>query len=168
MIVAVPPFAGDHYPLAGARLQRVAGPNEAAELATLFAAIPPWRTIGYSQSQLRAFFDRPDPALHRFAVVAAGGALQGALAVRYPWLRGPYLEILGLGPAAQGHGLGRQLIGWMAAEAGPGSRNLWALVSAFNTQARLFYRRQGFIEITTFDDFVVAGSNEVLLRKVLP
>lgn len=158
------PFAADAYELDGARLQRITEPSAAAAVAALFAAIPPWRTIGYSVLQLQGFFSRPDPALNRFCVRSPGGILQGAIAVRYPWLRGPYLEILGLSPAAQGQGLGRRLIGWMAAEAGPMNQNLWALVSAFNSEARQFYRRLGFVEIATFPDFVVPGSDEILLR----
>jgi GNAT superfamily N-acetyltransferase len=158
------PFAADAYDLDGARLQRIAEPSAAAAAAALFAAIPPWRTIGYSVPQLQGFFTRPDPALNRFCVRSPGGTLQGAIAVRYPWLHGPYLEILGLSPAAQGQGLGRQLIGWMAAEAGPANQNLWALVSAFNGEARQFYHRLGFVEIATFAGFVVPGSDEILLR----
>jgi ribosomal protein S18 acetylase RimI-like enzyme len=161
------PFAADTYELDGVRLQRITGSRDAADVAALFAAIPPWRTLGYSVPQLQGFFTRPDPALNRFCVRSPGGTLQGAIAVRYPWLRGPYLEILGLSPAARGQGLGRQLIGWMAAEAGPASQNLWALVSAFNDAARQFYRRQGFVEIATLADFLVAGSDELLLRKTL-
>lgn len=161
------PFAADAYDLDRVRLERITGDSDAADVAALFAAIPPWRTLGYSVPQLQRFFTRPDPALNRFRVLDASGALQGAIAVRHPWLRGPYLEILGLSPAAQGQGVGRRLIGWMAAEAGPASQNLWALVSAFNDAARHFYRGQGFVEIATLAGFLVAGSDELLLRKPL-
>jgi ribosomal protein S18 acetylase RimI-like enzyme len=44
-------------------------------------------------------------------------------------------------------------------------KNLFACVSDFNTGARRFYRRQGFVEVGPLPDLLVSGSAEILLRK---
>lgn len=40
------------------------------------------------------------------------------------------------------------------------------VVPAFNTRARTFYARQGFMEIGTLKDFMHPGYDEILLRKI--
>jgi len=67
----------------------------------------------------------------------------------------------------QGKGLGFEIMSWLEKEARPASRNLWALVSAFNTKGRAFYQRLGFAELTPLTDLVKAGCDEILLRKRL-
>ena len=93
--------------------------------------------------------------------------LAGAMTVRWPWLHGPYLELLAVLPEAQGRGLGGALLGWLIAQV-PSSRNLWVAVSAFNTGARRFYARHGFVEVGTVPGLVRDGFDEILLRKALP
>ena len=77
------------------------------------------------------------------------------------------LEAIGILPAFQGKRLGREIILWLEQEVLPASSNLWALVSAFNSQARGFYRSCGFVEVVELTDLVKEGVNEVLLRKSL-
>ncbi len=85
------------------------------------------------------------------------------MCVRYPWLRGACLKLLAIYPSQQGQGLGRDIIQWLELHH---LRNLWTLVSSFNHDARHFYQKMGFVEIGQLDDFIVAGYDEILLRKV--
>jgi GNAT superfamily N-acetyltransferase len=105
-----------------------------------------------------------DPALTRHAVFVGEDAA-GIIAVRNPWLRGPYLQLLALLKPFQGQGHGVPLINWFEAQAQPSSRWLWLCHSDFNTGAGAFYRRQGFEEVTTLTDLMFDGGNEVLMRK---
>lgn len=123
------------------------------------AGIEPWWTLGYSVGTLRGYLTRPDPALNR-NIVWIEGQRVGVVALRHPWLRGPYLELLAI--TLPGRGLGSQVIRWAVDQAGP---NLWACVSDFNTCARQFYENQGFVEAAVLPDLVVPGRNEVLMRR---
>lgn len=133
-------------------------------LAAALAGLDPWRSLGYSAAGLAAYLAREDAALNRVALERDGRAA-AVLALRRPWLRGPYIELLAVLPEAQGAGLGHALVEWAAAQAGG---NLWACVSAFNQSARAFYARTGFAEVAVLPDLVREGFDEILLRRVPP
>ena len=144
------------------------GPGEADALAYGMASMDPWKRLEMSGDQLSRYLRRDDPALTRLAI-RMDGALAGAVALRHPWLRGPYLELLTLLPEAQGRGLGRQVMEWAMARAQRhGAANLWACVSEFNYPARAFYGRMGFSEVTVLPGLVIEDENEILLRAELP
>ncbi len=99
-------------------------------------------------------------------VIEIDGLPAGAMAVRYPWLRGAYLELLALLPDFQNQGVGSALLGWLEQEAlHREARSLWACASSFNEQALRFYARHGFAETAMLRSLVADGFDEVLLRK---
>ncbi|HLO77140.1 MAG TPA: GNAT family N-acetyltransferase [Magnetospirillum sp.] len=132
-------------------------------LAAALAGMDPWLTLGYSATGLAAYLGREDGALMR-VVIEHDGAPAAVLALRRPWLRGPYVELLAVLPQAQGAGFGRALVEWAA---GQGGGNLWACVSAFNSAARRFYAGMGFVEVAPLPDLVADGQAEILLRRRL-
>lgn len=141
-------------------------PLTAAHIAVIgpaLAAMDPWRQLGFSAMGLAAYLGREDTALTRVVVERAGVPV-AVLALRQPWLRGPYIELLAVLPGAQGEGLGRDLLEWAAARA---DGNLWACVSAFNQRARAFYAHAGFAEVAPLTDLVADGHDEILLRRRL-
>jgi ribosomal protein S18 acetylase RimI-like enzyme len=158
------PFAPRVHELRNCRLAPLDA-AAAAELADRLASMDPWRRLGYAAERLQRYLSGDGPALARYRV-DAGGELAGAITVRWPWLHGPYLELLAILPEAQGQGLGGALLAWLEAEAAP-SRNLWVVVSAFNTGARRFYERHGFAQVGVVPGLVRDGFDEVLLRKRL-
>lgn len=160
------PFLPERHALAGARLR----PLEAADclpLAESLAGLDPWARLGYGAPALAAYLGREDPALSRFVIERGEDGAAGILALRWPWLRGPYLELFAILPAHQGHGLGRTVMDWSASRAGQAAPNLWACVSDFNTAARGFYAANGFAEVAPLDGLVMPGNAEILLRRRL-
>ena len=143
-------------------------PDQSPGLAAAMATLDPWHRLNIRSAALHAYLDRDDSGLQKLALMQ-DGQLAGAMALRSPWLRGPYLELMLVLPAWQNRGLGRMALQWAIAQAQDvGSGNFWACVSAFNADARRFYAKMGFHEQTELSDLVVAGENEVLLRKILP
>ena len=141
--------------------------GEAAELGQVLSGIDPWGRLGFAPSVLTAYLDKQESALTVYAIEVAG-VLAGAVALRQPWLRGPYLELMAIVPTHQKRGLGRMVLDWaMDTAKASGAGNFWACVSAFNDPARAFYRRLGFVEVTSLDDLVQDGEAEILLRKRL-
>lgn len=158
-------YAGESYELGTIRLASVTD-EEAGNLGAGLASIDPWRRMGYAPETLTGYLRRPDPAAYRFAIRTAG-QLAGVISVRNPWLRGPYLELLGILPNFHGRGLGRTAMEWFESEAPQGAGYLWVVCSEFNTGALDFYKRCGFTEVTGLKDLVFPGFTEILLQKSL-
>jgi ribosomal protein S18 acetylase RimI-like enzyme len=158
------PFAPEVHDLGVCRLAPM-DEAAAARLGGQLAAMDPWQRLGYAADRLQGYLAADSPALARYRIDVEG-MLAGAMTVRWPWLHGPYLELLAVLPEAQGRGLGGALLDWLAAQAGS-SGNLWIVVSAFNTGARRFYARHGFVEVGTVPGLVRDGFDEILLRRAL-
>ncbi len=155
----------DRYALSGFALAPIER-EDARCIAAEMVKMDPWLTMNYSATPLENYLSTPSPALHRY-VIEVNGATAGVVTVRYPWLRGAYLELIGLFPSWQKNGLGTAVLRWLERETEPHAANLWVLVSSFNRAAQRFYFRQGFREIGAIEALVSAKSTEFLLRKAL-
>jgi ribosomal protein S18 acetylase RimI-like enzyme len=153
------------HPLPDGALRPLAE-GEAERLGTLCATFDPYRRLGQSANALAGYLRRPDPALFRF-VIEMDTATVGVVAVRSPWLRGPFLEMLAILPEARGRGLGRQTVEWVVSQASLVATNLWTTVSDFNENAQGFYRRLGFVEVSELPGLIAEGTTEILLRRRL-
>jgi ribosomal protein S18 acetylase RimI-like enzyme len=166
------PFRGAHYELpAGKAGQRIAlslaTPEEAALIGTQLAAIDPWARLGVGAATMTAFLGASNE-IRRCFTILDDGRPAGAVAVMFPWLAGPYLNLLGLFPAYQGRGLGTSMLDWLEREAAAaGARNCYLCVSAFNDRAIAFYRAAGYQQAGRLDGLVVDGEDELLMRKRL-
>ena len=167
------PFAAITYDLASGRdpANRVAlgpvPPAETLRLATSFAAIDPWARYAYQPTRLAAFFSGSEPSAPRYALYADGN-IAGVVGLKLDWLRGPFLQFLGILPEAQGQGLGSSVLAWIELEARRGGHgNLWVTASDFNVRALDLYRRHGYEETARLDGLVNDEHAEILLRKRL-
>jgi len=161
--VAEKPFAEKHYRLASCKLQ-LFDDQSARVISNILACQDPWLRLGYTEDGMFRYLTRTDPSLYRYAVVVSEET-SGVICVRYPWLRGPYLELLAVFPPHQGKKMGREIMGWMSDECFGVSNNIWTTVSSFNTPALLFYKNIGFVEIAELPDLVAGGFSEILLQK---
>ena len=140
--------------------------EQSFEIAEMLSNSEPWKTLKFSVSSLANYLMRDDISLSKYCV-SADGNLVGVICVRHPWLRGPYIELLGIFPNARGKGIGMQLIGWAETEARRESKNLWVVASSFNHQALGVYRHLGFYPIGPIQGLVTPEHDEILLRKCL-
>lgn len=161
----MPPFSAESYRLSSCTLISLTA-NEAEPLSAQLATMNPWFSLGYNAEGLLRYLLRPDPALYRFAV-RVGATAQGLVCVRYPWLRGPCLELLAVLAGQQRRGLGGEVMSWLQAQCPRTAPNIWTLTSSFNTGARAFYRSHGFTEVVSLPNLITSGSDEILLRKEL-
>jgi ribosomal protein S18 acetylase RimI-like enzyme len=139
---------------------------EADAIAGRLARMDPWLTLGYGGRLLSAYLrdDKPDRLLY---LIKSAEETLGLAVIRYPWLRGAYIELLAVFPECQGRGLGSAALRFVETRFKGQAANLWLLVSSFNADAQRFYERSGFRAIGTIEDFVVAGKDEILMRKRL-
>ena len=139
----------------------------AMRLAPLVAAIGPWAHYGYPAATLTAFLNGEMGESHRFAI-QCGSEIAGAVVIRYPWLAGPYLQMLAVLPAFQRQGIGERILDWYAAEArAAGQRQVWLCVSGVNAGAQRFYRTHGYELTATLDSLMRDGDDELLMRRRL-
>ena len=78
-----------------------------------------------------------------------------------------YLQAIAVAEDARGEGIGTALLDFTEARIAQVSPNVFLCVSSFNTNARRLYERRGYVAIGTLTDYVVAGYDEVLMRKTL-
>ena len=141
--------------------------RQAGILGKGFAAIDPWARYPYPASALTKYFAEQEAGAPRYAVLA-DGELAGALGLRLNWLRGPYIQFLGLLSSHQGAGAGVRLLTWTKQQAiVAGARNLWVAASDFNGDAIRFYERFGFARVAELEGLVRDERNEILFRKRL-
>ncbi len=168
------PFFGTHHLLAPAAAGRPeialrrATERDADLLGPAIAAMDPWARLGITTpSQMSAFLGHSDDNKRCFTILA-DRARAGAVVVRFPWLSGPYLNLLAVLDAFQDKGIGRLALAWMEAEgAAAGARNAFLSVTAFNDAAIAFYMRNGYSEAATLRDLIKDGEDEILMRKRL-
>lgn len=142
-------------------------PEAAEHLSHALSAIDPWARYGFTASALAAYLADDEPGAPRY-VIRADGQIAGAVGLRTAWLRGPYLQFLGILPAYQGAGIGALALQWFEDNArATGARNLWVSVSAFNFGAMRFYERHGLKHAAELDNLLQDGISEILLRKNL-
>jgi GNAT superfamily N-acetyltransferase len=134
-------------------------------LGPAVANIEPWSQINYPASNLAYFLTADDPALSRHAALIEGEPA-GVIAIRSPWLHGPYLQLLAVLPPFQNQGFGGILLKWFETRASPRNRWLWLCHSSFNKRAGAFYSRRGFEVVTALTDLMSdGGDDEILMRK---
>jgi len=124
----------------------------------------PWQRLGYTVEHWQRLLAPPLSGREGW-VIADGAPAAGIALVRPSFLLGDYLELFAIASGAQHRGLGRALLAAVERAAFARARNLFVCVSDFNHSARRFYARNGYQQVGTLSDLLVAGSAELLLRK---
>ena len=136
--------------------------RDIGEISRALVSMDPWFTLGYKAEALYSYLLHADSTLNRYCLTGSG-KICGVLAVRSPWLFGPFIELIALFDGFRGQGIGAQLIEWVGG--GSESPNIWATVSSFNEDAQRFYTKMGFEQTAVLDDLIKPGWDEILLRK---
>ncbi len=158
------PFSARGIDLSRARLVPL-DPACCPSLAQAIVAIPPWSVMPYPADAMARFLAASADGAYRY-LVEAGGKPAGAVSIRHPWLKGPYLELLALLPPWQSQGIGAEILAWFEQEGlRADARNLWVCASSFNERALRFYQRHGFRQAASLPGLVADGYDEILLRK---
>lgn len=129
----------------------------------LMLGVEPWQTLGYGEPEI----DRiAEPAVDTEVIAARSGeAVVGFAVVGGAMLIGGYLRLLVVDGDMRRQGIGRRLLEAFEQRVFARWPNAYLCVSDFNTDARGFYRHEGYVEVGTLPDLLVAGHGEVLMRK---
>jgi ribosomal protein S18 acetylase RimI-like enzyme len=147
---------------------RPMAPADIADIARWVAATPLWQryqvTAESFEARLRTGLDQ-GATIH---VAEHGGEVLGFiwLVERGAFGRSDYVQLIGVRPGERGQGLGRALMEFAEYRSAANGRDLFLLVSDFNTRAQQFYTALGFRLVGRLDDYVVAGVSELIYCKL--
>jgi ribosomal protein S18 acetylase RimI-like enzyme len=144
------------------RIQPLNREQEAGRCADFMLASEPWITLGLSRD--RAIAALTDQAKEVYAAHDARG-LAGFVVVDMRGLLAGYVQILCVRPDCRGQGFGAALLQWAEQRIFRDSPNVFICVSSFNPGARRLYERLGFEVVGVLRELLVAGHDELLLRK---
>ena len=145
-------------------IRPMASHQEAQQCARLMSTSEPWLTLGRGFEACLALLLNPakevlvaarDEAIDGFVILDLNGAFVG------------YLQTIGVRPEVRGRGVGSALVRAAEARIFQRSPNVFICVSSFNTGARRLYERLGYEAVGTLEDYLVAGYDEILLRKTI-
>ena len=151
-------------PITDADVRPLQDATEARECAELMASMEPWRTLGRTVEA--GFRELTDPSREVYVVRDAAQPVAFIVLDMRGLLRG-YIQTVCVEPSRQGQGLGAFLVGWAERRIGRDSPNVFLCVSSFNPGARRLYERLGYEVVGTLSNYIVAGHDEILLRKTL-
>lgn len=139
-------------------------PADRTWAADVMAASEPWLTLGRGRADaLKLLRNRRKQCF----IVRSGGERAGFLVLDLHGPLGGYIQTIGVAPEWRGRGVGSAALGWAEAHLFKTHRNVLLCVSSFNRGAQRLYRRAGYEVVGRLRDYVVAGHDEILLRKTL-
>lgn len=128
----------------------------------LMQASDPWRRLGVGPEACRRTITHPGRQAHGAWV---DSTFAGFLVLNFEGPFTGYVQLIGVAPERRGQGVGHALMALAERIAFARGPNLFLCVSGFNTSAQRFYARLGFEEVGRLRDYLVAGEDELLLRK---
>ena len=132
--------------------------------ARIMATSEPWITLQRTFDTLVPVVADANKELHLVRDA------QGVAAFIILDMRGPmagYIQTIAVREDRRGSGLGAALLSAVETLVYRRSPNVFLCVSSFNTRAQAFYARLGYEHIGVWRQYVVAGSDEILLRKTI-
>jgi ribosomal protein S18 acetylase RimI-like enzyme len=146
------------------KVTRLVSLKDKRAAAALMAASKPWLKLGLRREHCLKTFSAP---FRETYAARAGGELAGFVVITmYGTFRG-YIQVLFVAPGHRGKGLGEELMAFAEKKIFTRSPNVFLCVSSFNKGAQRFYRRLGYRKAGLLKDFLVKGSDELLMRKSL-
>jgi len=144
-------------------IRAVQGDNEARAAAGIMARSSVWQVLERSFDQIYAGMSNRN--FEKLVAVQDGQVIGVvSMAIAIPLIKG-YIAALAVHEDWRGRGIGTQLLTAAEQRIARDSPNVFLCVSSSNQDAQRFYRRHGYEHIGTIRDYIVAGADELLMRK---
>lgn len=121
----------------------------------------PWLTLGRDLAYCRTVVTHPAAEV----TVATGDRPRGFVVVRMDGCFRGYIQSVAVDESQRSQKVGRRLIAWAEERIFSECPNVFMCVSSFNPRALSLYYRLGYQLVGILNDFIVAGHDELLLRK---
>ena len=135
--------------------------------ARLMAASPLWQRYGVTEAIAAARFEQGLAHQADITVVEQDGEVAGFIwyAARGAFNRSGYIMLVGVDPDRLKQGIGRVLMEHAEQELFRTGKDIFLLVSDFNTDAQRFYRRLGYRQVGAIPDYLISGVAELIYHK---
>lgn len=144
------------------KISKLISIKEKRAAAALMAASAPWLPLGLTRADCLSSLKMP---FRETYATTSRGQLSGLVTITmYGTFKG-YIQSLFVAEGFRGEGLGEQLLAFAERKIFARSPNVFLCVSSFNKGAMRFYRRLGYKKAGLLKDFVIKGSDELLMRK---
>lgn len=130
--------------------------------ARIMSATDPWLKLGLDYRTCLKNVGAPQREVY---VARAGGRVAGVLVLQMTGTFRGYIQTVCAAPEARGRGVGTALVRFAEKRIFRDSPNVFICVSSFNKGARRLYARLGYKKAGVLKDFIMAGHDELLLRK---
>ncbi|MDI1320204.1 MAG: N-acetyltransferase [bacterium] len=130
--------------------------------AQLMASSEPWLTLGRDHATVLHLLRNPAKDVF---LVRTKSERAGFLVLDLNGPLGGYIQTIGITPEKRGAGLGTAALRWAEKYIFASQPNILLCVSSFNRGAARLYRRLGYAVVGRLPDYIVAGHDEILLRK---
>lgn len=143
-------------------IRPIANDDEAAACAHIMATSEPWLTLQRDYAACLAVMRLPDREVY---VATHAERVVGFVTINMRGAFVGYIQTIAVDASARGQGVGSQLLAFAEQRIFSESPNVFLCVSSFNTDAQRLYTRRGFVVVGTLTDYIVAGYDEILMRK---
>lgn len=133
-------------------------------VAGVMASSEPWLTLARGRADALKLLRN---SRKQCFLVHSGGERAGFLVLDLNGPLGGYIQTIGVAPEMRGRGVGSAALAWAETRIFKKHRNVLLCVSSFNRGAQRLYRRAGYEVVGRLRDYVVAGHDELLMRKTL-
>jgi [ribosomal protein S18]-alanine N-acetyltransferase len=143
-------------------MTRLAGEVDAKWCAHLMATSEPWLTLGRGlEASLRVVSD-PD---RETWIARRAGRRVGFITLNLKGAFVGYVQSIAVAEEARGQGVGSAILHFAEERIFREHANVFLCVSSFNDGARRLYERLGYRVVGVLEAFLVAGHDEILMRK---
>jgi ribosomal protein S18 acetylase RimI-like enzyme len=144
------------------KIHKLISLKEKRAAAALMAASAPWLPLGLTRADCLSSLNVP---FRETYAAKSRGQFSGLVTITmYGTFKG-YIQSLFVAEGFRGEGLGEKLMAFAEKKIFARSPNVFLCVSSFNKGAIRFYRRLGYKKAGLLKDFIIKGSDELLLRK---
>lgn len=137
-------------------------PDDLQWAATIMCANEPWKTLQRNYAASLAFLQDP---LSEVYLLTSAGKRMGIIMLKLKGSFTGYIQTIVVAEEARGKGIGAAAIRFAEDIIFSLSPNAFICVSSFNPQAQKLYERMGYQVVGLLKDYIIAGYDEVLMRK---
>ena len=146
------------------KIVRISTEREKKACAEIMAGSETWITLGIPMDEIMKTLNAPlqdvyaayvEDEIVGTMVIHTGGAFSG------------YLKSIAVKPGWKNQELDEKMMEFIEREVFSTYKNLFLCVSSFNSDAQQFYTKLGYEKIGELKDYLVAGHDEILMRKTI-
>jgi len=146
------------------KIVRLSTEREKTACAELMAGSETWITLRIPMDEIMKTLSDP---LHEVFVAYVEDEIVGTMVIHTGGAFSGYLKSIAVKPGWRNQKLGEKMMEFIEKEIFSTYKNLFLCVSSFNSDAQQFYTKLGYEKIGELKDYLVAGHDEILMRKTI-